>query len=401
MIGMLTTLEKRGCPMKKQLFILYFNIFLIFLGIGLVIPVLPVYLKDLGLKGSDLGMLVAAFALSQMIISPFGGTLADKLGEKLIICIGLVFFSVSEFMFAAGQSFTILIISRILGGFSAGMVMPGVTGMIADISPGADKAKNFGYMSAIINSGFILGPGFGGFLAEISHRLPFYVAGTLGVVAFIMSVLLIHNPHKATTDGFHQYQPELFTKINWKVFITPVILTLVLAFGLSAFETLFSLYTADKVNYTPKDISIAIIGGGVFGALFQVFFFDKFMKHMSELNFIAWSLLYSAIVLVMLVLANGYWTIMIISFVVFIGFDMIRPALTNYFSNIAGKRQGFAGGLNSTFTSMGNFIGPLVAGALFDVNLEFPLYMAIAVSLSGIIIIFIEKGLKSRRKEAN
>lgn len=51
-------------------------------------------------------------------------------------------------------------------------------------------------MSAIINSGFILGPGFGGFLAEISHRLPFYVAGTLGVVAFIMSVLLIHNPQK-------------------------------------------------------------------------------------------------------------------------------------------------------------------------------------------------------------
>ena len=218
--------------MKKQLFILYFNIFLIFLGIGLVIPVLPVYLKDLGLKGSDLGMLVADFALSQMIISPFGGTLADKLGKKLIICIGLVFFAVSEFMFAAGQSFTILIISRVLGGFSAGMVMPGVTGMIADISPGADKAKNFGYMSAIINSGFILGPGFGGFLAEISHRLPFYVAGTLGVVAFIMSVLLIHNPQKATTDGFHQYQPELFTKINWKVFITPVILTLVLAFGL-------------------------------------------------------------------------------------------------------------------------------------------------------------------------
>lgn len=80
-IGMLTILEKGG-SYEKQLFILYFNIFLIFLGIGLVIPVLPVYLKDLGLKGSDLGMLVAAFALSQMIISPFGGTLADKLGKN-------------------------------------------------------------------------------------------------------------------------------------------------------------------------------------------------------------------------------------------------------------------------------------------------------------------------------
>lgn len=382
--------------MRKQLFTLYFNIFLIFLGIGLVIPVLPVYLKDLGLKGSDLGILVASFALAQMIISPFGGGLADKLGKKLIICIGLVLFSISEFMFAVGHSFTILVISRVLGGFSAGMVMPGVTGLIADISPSQDKAKNFGYMSAIINSGFILGPGFGGFLAEVSHRLPFYFAGGLGIVAFIMSLIVIHNPKKMTTAGFPQYDPELLTKINWKVFLTPVILTLVLAFGLSAFETLFSLYTSDKAGYTPKDISIAITGGGIFGALFQVFFFDKFMKFTTELNFIAWSLLYSAIVLVMLIIAQGYWTIMLISFIVFIGFDMIRPAITNYFSNIAGNRHGFAGGLNSTFTSMGNFIGPLVAGTLFDVNIEFPLYMAIAVSLSGIVIIFIEKMIRTQ-----
>ena len=181
--------------MKKQLFTLYFNIFLIFLGIGLVIPVLPVYLKDLGLKGSDLGVLVAAFALAQMVTSPFGGTLADKLDKKLIICIGLILFSVSEFMFAGGQNFTILIISRILGGFSAGMVMPGVTGMIADISSSFDKVKNFGYMSAIINSGFILGPGFGGFLAEISHRLPFYFAGFLGAIAFVMSLLFLSLIH--------------------------------------------------------------------------------------------------------------------------------------------------------------------------------------------------------------
>ena len=157
-----------------------------------------------------------------MVISPFGGTLADKLGKKLIICIGLVLFSISEFMFAAGQTFTILMISRVLGGFSAGMVMPGVTGMIADISKGADKAKNFGYMSAIINSGFILGPGFGGFLAEISHRLPFYFAGSLGAIAFTMSLVLIHNPKKETTDGFHQYQPELFTKSIGKCSLHPL-----------------------------------------------------------------------------------------------------------------------------------------------------------------------------------
>lgn len=98
-------------------------------------------------------------------------------------------------MFAAGQSFTILIISRVLGGFSAGMVMPGVTGMIADISPGADKAKTLVTCRQLLIQVYIR-TWIWRLLAEISHRLPFYVAGTLGVVAFIMSVLLIHNPQK-------------------------------------------------------------------------------------------------------------------------------------------------------------------------------------------------------------
>ena len=97
--------------MNKQIFVLYFNIFLIF-RYRFSNTSLACLFKDLGLTGSDLGLLVAAFALSQMIISPFGGTLADKLGKKLIICIGLILFSVSEFMFAVGHNFSVLMLSR-------------------------------------------------------------------------------------------------------------------------------------------------------------------------------------------------------------------------------------------------------------------------------------------------
>ena len=125
------------------------------------------------------------------------------------------------------------------------------------------------------------------------------------------------------------------------------------------------------------------------------------MRYTTELTFITWALLYSVIVIFSLIIAHSYWSIMLISFIVFIGFDLIRPALTNYYSNIAGNRQGFAGGLNSTFTSMGNFVGPLVAGLLFDVNIEFPLYMSIIVMLFGVVIIFIEKKLKLNRSRCD
>ncbi|PTH58661.1 multidrug efflux MFS transporter NorA [Staphylococcus agnetis] len=384
--------------MTKQFIILYMNIFLIFLGIGLVIPVLPIYLKDLGLTGADLGVLVAVFALAQMVISPFGGTLADKLGKKLIICIGLILFSLSEFLFAIGHTFPILMISRVLGGFSAGMIMPGVTGLIADISPAQDKARNFGYMSAIISAGFILGPGIGGFLAEISHRVPFVFAGILGIFAFMGTVFFVKTSQDTSTQGFTTLETQKLSQVNLKMFVTPALLTLILALGLSAFETLFPLYTADKMDFQPSDISIAIVGGGVFGAIFQIFFFDKLIRYFSELTFIVYALIYSAIVLGLLIFAYSYWQVMVICFIVFIGFDLIRPALTNYFSNIAGDRQGFAGGINSTFTSMGNFVGPLIAGGFYDLNIEYPLIMSIAFMCLGCIIIFIEQRLRSHYK---
>ncbi|PTK42479.1 MFS transporter, partial [Staphylococcus nepalensis] len=116
------------------------------------------------------------------------------------------------------------------------------------------------------------------------------------------------------------------------------------------------------------------------------------------LTFILLSLLYLETMVFLLNVAHHYWSIMSISFIVCIGFDRIRPAITNYFSNIAGNRQGLAGGLNSTFTSMGNFAGPLVAGTLYDVNLEFPLYMSVTVMLLGIVIIMVEKTIRKSRK---
>ncbi|ARJ51233.1 multidrug efflux MFS transporter NorA [Staphylococcus lutrae] len=380
--------------MSKPFVILYLNVFLVFLGIGLIIPVIPIYLKDLNLTGADLGIMVAVFALSQMVVSPFGGALADRLGKKHIISVGLVLFSISEFIFAASHSFSLLIFSRVLGGFSAGLVMPGVTGLIADLSSEKDKARNFGYMSAIVSVGFILGPGVGGFLAEISHRLPFVCAGILGLLAFIGTVIFVHAPNQSSMQGFRQFDRTTLLQINYKAFITPVVLTLILALGLSAFETLFPLYTADKIDFDPADISIAITGGGIFGAIFQVFFFDKMIRYMSELVFIIYALIYSSVVLVLLIFAQSYWHVMLISFIVFIGFDLIRPALTNYFSNIAGDRQGFAGGINSTFTSLGNFIGPLIAGTLYDINIEYPLLISIVLMLLGCMVILIERHLR-------
>lgn len=371
--------------MNNKLNVLYFNIFLMFLGISIVIPVLPTILHDLDLNGSDLGMLVAVFAMFQMIASPFGGRFADKFGKKIIIIIGLLLFSISEFIFAVGNTFSILLVSRVLGGISAAFVMPGVNGMIGDLSTSENRAKNFSYMSAVINTGFIVGPGVGGFLAEISHRMPFYFAGALGIIALLFSVFLLK---EASDDDTNETaRPKVKEPFPYKLFIVPVIIMLILSYGLASTETMFSLYTAEKVGFEPKDISIAITGGAIVGVIFQLFLFEKLVGKIGEIKLTLFSLIYSVLILGAFVYASHYITVMLVSFVIFIGFDLIRPSMTNYFSKLAGNNQGTAGGLNSAATSVGNLIGPLVAGAAFDIKIDFPLFIAMAFFIIASIII--------------
>lgn len=79
---------------KKQmvtLTILLTNLFIAFLGIGLVIPVLPTIMNELKITGSVVGYMVAAFAITQLIVSPIAGKLVDRIGRKVMIVAGLLF----------------------------------------------------------------------------------------------------------------------------------------------------------------------------------------------------------------------------------------------------------------------------------------------------------------------
>src|SRR5699024_7891191 len=90
----------------------------------------------------------------------------------------------------------VLFVSRLLGGVSAAFIMPAVTAFIADITTLQTRAKAMGYMSAAISTGFIIGPGIGGFLAEFGSRIPFFAAAIVAFIAAIISFLYLQEPHR-------------------------------------------------------------------------------------------------------------------------------------------------------------------------------------------------------------
>ncbi|WP_423798321.1 multidrug efflux MFS transporter NorA [Neobacillus sp. SAB-20_R2A] len=386
---------------KVTLGLLLMNLFIAFLGIGLVIPVLPTLMNELDITGTTVGYLTASFAIAQLIVSPFAGKAADIWGRKMMIVIGLFIFGISEFLFGIGKDIQMLIISRLLGGISAAFIMPAVTAFIADITNLDTRPKALGYMSAAISTGFIIGPGIGGFLAEFGTRIPFFFAGALGTIAAILSILLLSEPnrhedsHKQVSDG-----KAGFKRIMDPKYFLAFLLIFIASFGLAAFESFFSLFVDHKFQFKPSDIAIVITGGAVLGAVSQVVLFDRLTRIWGEIKLIQYSLILSAILVYLMTVVHSYFSILLVTFLVFVGFDLFRPAVTSYLSNIAGNEQGYVGGMNSMFTSLANVSGPILGGILFDIDINYPYYFATLILFLGIVLtLFWKKQADNSSKE--
>ncbi|TCN26151.1 MFS transporter [Mesobacillus foraminis] len=369
---------------KYTLAILLLNLFIAFLGIGLVIPVTPAIMNELNLSGTVVGYMVASFAVTQLIVSPVAGRWADMFGRKIMIIIGLLFFSISEFLFGIGQTVEVLFLSRVLGGVSAAFIMPAVTAFIADITTVQTRPKALGYMSAAISTGFIIGPGIGGFLAEIHSRLPFFFAAGFALFAALLSLITLREPERNPENGEQEGAQKGVKRIFAPMYFIAFMIILISAFGLAAFESLFALFVDHKFGFTAKDIAIMITGGAIVGAIVQVGFFDRLTNWLGEIRLIRHSLIFSTILVYLLTLVSSYAAILAVTILVFVGFDLMRPAVTTYLSKMAGNEQGFVGGMNSMFTSIGNVFGPVIGGMLFDIDLNYPFYFATIVLAAGI-----------------
>lgn len=376
--------------LNKVIYLVLVNLFIVFLGVGLVIPVMPTLMREMSLEGSTMGYLVAAFAFAQLVISPFAGKWVDSIGRKKMIVIGMFIFGFSEMLFGFGQKVEILYISRILGGISAAFIMPAVTAYVADVTSLRERPKAMGYVAAAISAGFIIGPGIGGFLAEHGTRLPFFFAAVLGLLGAVFSLVILKEPNRPTIEQKDEVIVKSgFRKVLEPMYLIPMIIILVSSFGLAAFETVYSLFVDHKYGFTPKDIALIITVSGVLGIIFQVLTFDRVVGKIGEIRLIQICMGVSAIFIYAMIKVSSYWSILLVTFVIFLLFDLMRPALTTYLSKIAGNEQGFVGGLNSTFTSIGNIIGPSIAGILFDVHIDYPYMLSMVIlALSFVISLF-------------
>lgn len=160
-----------------------------------------------------------------------------------------------------------------------------------------------------------------------------------------------------------------------------LIIVFVMAFGLANFETVFGLFVDHKFAFTPKDIAFVITFGSIAGAVVQVSAFGWILNKFGENKVISTCLITASLFILLTLFASGFWAIIVVTFIIFLAMDILRPAVSTQLSKMADEaQQGFVAGMNSAYTSLGNIAGPIVAGYLFDLNINYP-YAAAALVL--------------------
>jgi DHA1 family tetracycline resistance protein-like MFS transporter len=197
---------------------LFLTVLLDMIGVGIVIPILATVIlrPDSGVLDPSMtletrrlvyGLLVAVYPIAQFFGAPLLGALSDRFGRKPILLLSLTGTSIGYLLFALGigfHSIMILLISRILDGFTGGNISTAMSS-IADMSSAQDKAKNFGLIGMAFGFGFIVGPSIGGLLADSSivswftFQTPFWFAAALSAFTVIFTIFRFDETHPSPT----------------------------------------------------------------------------------------------------------------------------------------------------------------------------------------------------------
>ena len=367
----------RPLPMSTLLLVVFID----FVGIGALIPILPyTVIDELGYSETVMTALLACFSLAMFIGNPLLGRLSDKIGRKPVLMGSLAVATIAHFAFAFSEHILLMFISRIIAGLAAGNIGV-IQALIADNTAPEERAKFMGLLGASIGAGFVFGPALGGLLSGIGggplHQAPFAIAGTFTIIAFLLCLRL---PHLPVIDSDDDKEVPISATARLVQLVRGPLGLFALAFFLlnlsfSQVEAAFVLFLKDAFAYRASDtgwiftyvgVCIIIVEGGLIG---------KAVKKFGEIGVIIGgaSLLTAGQFITALTGAGLIFAhilplavVLLCTTMICVGYGFTNPSLSSASSKAARRDEmGGALGLVQGFGSLGQVVGLAMAGPLY------------------------------------
>lgn len=364
------------------------------LSYGTIIPLLYPYASRFGLNATGLGMLFASFSLCQFIATPIIGRLSDKYGRRPLLIISLIGTTVSLSLFASAQSLVVLFIARMLDGITGGN-MSVAQAVIADTQKPEQRAKWFAMLGASFGFGFLIGPAMGGILSQYGLTVPFWTAAAISAAGAVLAMFLLPETRKkGILEKVHIKKRErlidprkLISALKTPTTGILLAITLVASIGQNAFVIGFQSVTVDILKFTPTQIGLIFTAFGVANIIMQGFGVRLLLKKFSSRQLLKWSLVLGVLFVGLMGFAiYPFWFLLLLGMYMFI--PPSAPFISAMISNATkDEDQGGILGLSQSYTSLGQIIGPVVAGLATSFYTPAAFWMTAAIWLVGIYLV--------------
>lgn len=368
---------------KKVFPILALSIFSSMLGAGIIAPLLPLYVENLGATGIWLGVIFGGFSLSRAVFLPVFGRLSDRSGRKWFICVGLLLYAIISLGYIWADSVSQLILVRLIQGAASGMILPIAQAYIGDISPEGEEGTWMGYFNAAFLAGFGFGPLMGGALTDhFGMTVAFSTMGGLNLLAFLIAIPFLPeiSPQKMATNHHLSFKEMGASGIIKGL----IIYRLSFSLGRGAFFCFLPILAVIYIGLSPTLVGILLTTNILLMSLIQLYA-GKIADRFNRRALIIVGSLIGLTFLAMVPQAQNFWQLLGLCVLGSLGGAISIPA-ASALTVEEGRRFGMGStiAISQMAMSIGMALGPLLGGIILDyLNVSLVFYFGAVIGLAG------------------
>jgi len=373
---------------RSPLIFIFLTVLIDLLGVGIVVPLLPFYVKLIEASSPPwivanhaliVGALTASFALFQFLFAPVLGALSDRFGRRPVLLTSLLGTASAYILFGLAERFmplgpeavlAVLFVARTAAGITGGSVST-AQAYIADVTTPENRARGLGMLGAAFGLGFMLGPAIGGLLSTVSLSAPAFAAAalTLANVVFGFFNLPESLPADRRTTRLTSINPlRRLQVVLGRTAIRPLLLgVLLLNLAFSTLQSNFAVFSTVRFGYGPPQIAMIFAFIGLLAVVTQGFLLRRLVPRFGEARLALTGMALMTGGFALITVVPSAWLLYPALGLLAVGSSLATPSLTSLISRrVSAHEQGGILGGTQSLTSLMLVVGPLMAGLLFD-----------------------------------
>ena len=420
-VALLYILWKEVRKIPAKLFTLMATAFVDMVGLLMIIPLLPFYVKELGGEGLDVlgvhsgigtitGFIIASFTIAQLLSAPLWGRLSDRVGRRPVLLIALGAAGIAYLIFGFAHSLLVLFLSRLVQGAGGGTVGV-IQAYVADSTDPKDRARALGWLSATTNLGVALGPVLGSFAVEIGKRdlmpgagtwvpgraLPGIVAAGLCLLNMLFAARYLtesRNPSEHHQEGDIRPTPaQAIGRVLSHSNEPASRLILIYAISIGAFQgslSVLALFLNARFQVTEHTIGYFFMYTGSISVFARVLLLGRAVDRLGEANLSRLGLILLATGVLGMPLSRNLGMLAFAVALIPLGTAFTFPCVTALLSRVVDVRdRGLYMGMQQTFGGLARIVAPMFFGWAFDsIGVSAPYFFSSAIILATILLGF-------------